>query len=676
VRIGDLSLLTPSSAAILPKPRQRLDDSRPGAIHARFCENARRAPERPAVVDRGRVESYGDLDAWSTELARRLAATGVRARDLVAVYGHRSAALVCALLGALKAGAAFVILDPAYPERHLVSCLRLANPRGFIQLAGAGTLPAAVEGLLLASGCRRLVVPDRPGTTASVDAGAAPAAGADDPAYVAFTSGTSGEPKAIVGSHWPVAHFIDWQCRTFDLGAGDRFSMLSGLSHDPLLRDIFMPLALGATLYIPEHERLTVPGWLTSWIQQHSITVMHLTPALGRIVTDGAPGGAAGGGGLERLRYAFFGGDPLAGSTVASLRRLAPHVTCVNLYGATETPQGMGYYIVPDGDPPETVPVGTGIEGVQLLVMGEPGRQAGIGEVGEICVRTPYLSRGYLGDEALTRSRFVRNPFTAVATDLMYRTGDMGRYCPDGSVDILGRRDDQVKIRGFRIEPRGIEALLGAHPAVKSVAVVAREDAPGDRRLVAYVVPVDGRHDVGGELLLFLRENLPGYMVPSAIVMLDAIPLTQNAKVDRAALPVPDGHRPGQGGAFGPPRTKLERAVARVWREVLKLDRVGVDDNFFDLGGHSLLLAQVNARLREDLGCDLPVVDMFRYPTVRALASFLGQPAADGAGGDRSPAAGLRRPAARPDRARVEGGRERIEHMRQLRQGGRARKRN
>ena len=636
-RIAQYSLVTTTAVGILPDPVETLNSDWVGSVYDKFSHQARRVPERLAVVDSHGAWTYEELDARGNQLANYLHAHGIQPRDVVAVYGHRSGSLAWALLGVLKAGAAFTILDPAYPASRLIDCLRQAEPRGWIQLDAAGSLPRALEDFASSLPCRlelsRRAAPGLLVNHSTHDPGVA--VGADDLAYVAFTSGSTGRPKGILGTHRPLAHFLQWHHETFGLDQSDRFSMLSGLAHDPLLRDIFTPLWLGATLYIPDPENMKSPDWLVGWMKDKEINVIHLTPAVGQLLagttrtlttaTDKRPV-------LPSLRYAFFGGDVLTRRDVARLHELAPSVTCVNFYGTTETPQAMGYFVVPghnvppDGRLREIVPLGHGIEGAQLLVLSTSRQLAGVGEVGEIVIRTPYLTRGYVGDDALTRERFITNREGGErGGDRQYRTGDLGRYLPDGNVEFLGRDDHQVKLRGFRIELQEVEAVLGQHPTVREAVVAAQDTGrlPGDKQLVAYVLPAPDQTPTVGVLGRFLREKLPDYMVPSILVVLDALPLTPNGKVERRALPRPQGFYPGTEAAYTAPRTRIERTVATVWQEALGVEKVGIHDNFFDLGGHSLLLAQVQSRLQTMFDRDVPMVKMFQYPTISALAEYL-----------------------------------------------------
>ena len=576
--VEDLSLVTLRAAEHLPDPSVEIAMAWHGTVQGRFTEQALRQPEAVAVVDREVSWTYGDLLRGSHQVAHALRAQGVQPGDVVAIHAHRSAALVRAVLGVLQAGGIFLILDRDYPEARQAAIIEAARPKAWLSTAD-------------------LIDPTDHPTDRTDPTDPTDATNPDAPAYLAFTSGSTGVPKGIVGSQRPLAHFLDWHVRTFNLAETDRFSLLSGLSHDPLLRDLFTPLWLGATLVIPDPDQMGAPGWLAEWMARERISVAHLTPAMAQLLT-----GTAGDMHLPALRRAFFGGDALLRRDVARLRALAPEVTCVNFYGATETPQAMGWHVVDPAAPDNGRPValGRGIEGAQLLVLTETGRLAGIGEVGEIHIRTPYLALGYLDDPALTRERFLPGQ--------LYRTGDLGAYLPDGQVRPLGRADRQIKIRGFRVEPAEIEAALARQEGVREALVLLRGE-----RLVAYVVPATLSP---AALRQALRDTLPSYMVPAAIVALDALPLTPNGKVDRAVLPDPEHQEAG----FVAPRDPIEALLAEIWVGVLGVERVGAFDEFFALGGHSLLATQVVSRIREAFGVDLPLRALFEAPTLESLA--------------------------------------------------------
>jgi amino acid adenylation domain-containing protein len=626
--LREISLVTAAAAALLPDPGAELSAAWEGAAHDLFSAWARRTPDALAVADPAEQWTYRELDERSDRLAAFLRAGGVAPGAVVALWAHRSAPLVWGVLGVLKAGAAFVMLDPRYPAPRQVEMLRVARPAAWLQVERAGPVPAAIEGELEASGCPcRLMLSARSGDRSLLDAFSPEPSGVmvgpDDPAYVAFTSGSTGAPKGVLGRHGSLSHFMPWLSRRFGLSASDRFSLLSGLAHDPLHRDLFTPLQLGAAVVIPDPERMDEPGALAAWMRDAEVSVAHLTPALGQLLTSAAETGPAVS--VPSLRYAFLVGDVLTRRDVARLRCLAPQVTCVNYYGSTETQRAVGYHVAEgsgeDGEAAqvkEVLPLGRGIPDVQLLVLNSAGALSGVGELGEISVRSPHLALGYLGDPQLTAQRFGVNPFTGRRDDRLYRTGDLGRYLPDGTAVFVGRADTQVKIRGFRVELGEIEAVLGRFPGVREAVVIVRQEGGAERYLAAYVVAAPGSAPDPREMRSFLRGKLPDYMVPAAFVLLGELPLTPNRKVDRRALPAPDRGRGD--AAFVPPEGPVEELLAGLWSELLGVSQVGAGAGFFDLGGHSLLAARLLARVRALLGIDLPLRRIFELPTLRDLA--------------------------------------------------------
>jgi amino acid adenylation domain-containing protein len=627
-----LSLVTAEARSLLPDPRAVLSDRFEGSVPQVFSGFARREPAALAAADGAEEWTYGELAAQSWRLARFLVDAGVLPGEVVAIYAHRSAPLVWALLGVLEAGAAFLILDPTYPAARQIEMLRLAQPRAWLEIEAAGDLPVLLDRKVWSLGCRRLRLQAKEtGNPALSGFPAEPPdvpVGPDDLAYVAFTSGSTGGPKGVLGRHGSLSHFLPWLFRRFDLTAADRFSLLSGLSHDPLHRDVFTPLQLGAAVLLPDPDRMASPGWLAGWARRQGITVAHMTPAMAQLLTTEPPDGEV----VEvtSLRYAFLVGESLTWRTVERLRRLAPAVTCVNLYGATETQRAVGCHVAApellqdDHRSGEVLPLGRGMEDVQLLVLGGSGELAGVGELGEILVRSPHLALGYLGDPERTRERFRENPFTGEAGDRLYRTGDLGRYLPDGEVAFAGRADSQVKVRGFRVEPGEIEAALARHSDVREAAVLVWEDGDDRRFLAAYLVPVPGRAIAMREVRGFLEERLPAYMVPAAYVVLDELPLTPNRKLDHRALPRPEVVRTD---AVAKPEDPAAEVLAGIWADLLGLERVGVSDNFFELGGHSLLATRLLSRVRQVLGVELSLQELFEAPTVAGMAAAVARSA-------------------------------------------------
>lgn len=623
VALGRLSLVTSGAKALLPDPTMPLPRKATTSFIERFRETVARQPSHPAVSDPTRSLTYSELDALSNQLATCLREGGVGRSDVVAIYADRNAGLAWAMLGTAKAGAAFVLLDSTYPEASLVARIGVAAPTGWIDLVGA-PLTAGLE-RALSSGRVRLRLGWDDTSRPEVEAWRRRSSTApevcvheDDLAYLVFTSGSTGAPKAIAGTHAPLSHFFDWYQAAWQLTSEDRFSVLSGVSHDPLLRDVLGALWVGGTCVFPAPDRMGAPGYLAEWMLRERISVAHLTPAMADLVA-GSDGGDATA--WPALRRVFFGGDSLSAATVGALRVRSPQAICVNFYGASETPQAMGFHEILETAGAQgisRVPLGRGIPDVQLLVLGDNGQLAGVGEVGEICVRTPYLARGYHGDPALTAARFVTNPATGNPGDRIYRTGDLGRYRPDGIVEFHGRRDTQVKIRGFRVELGEVIGVLREHPGVAEATVMLRNETGDDSRLVAYYVArMAEQRPSSADLRRFLGERLPDYMVPSSFISLDAMPLTPNGKIDLQRLPVPSS---AAGRSRTEPLSAAEATVAAIWQDVLGLDAVGMEDNFFDLGGHSLKATRVLSRLRAQLNVEMPLRALFESPTVASLA--------------------------------------------------------
>jgi amino acid adenylation domain-containing protein len=646
--ISQLSLVTSTSRSVLPDPKEALNDNWEGAIHELLAEQARRSPESLAVVDENQNWTYEELNQCANRLAHCLIDSGIRPKDLIAIYAHRSSSLIIALFAILKAGASFLILDPAYPAARTSDYLRIAQPKGWLQLEGSGELPdellSCLDSLRICSGIN---VPQSKAEilqslAACANTDPATIVTADDPAYVAFTSGSTGEPKGVLCRHGPITHFLPWQTDAFHLSGVDRFAMLSGLAYSHLHRDVFTALSLGATLYIPNPSEARSPEYLIHWLERNAITVLHLTPALGQLLLTSSNAR------LPSVRRVFFGGDVLTPEMVASIRRVAPNATVGSFYGATETQRAVGYFEI-SNDPAagqvealKAVPLGRGIKDVQLLVLNRGRQLAGVGELGELYVRSPHLAEGYIGDRKLTREKFITNPFTNDPDDRLYRTGELGRYLPDGDVEWAGRNDRRVNIRGFRVELEEVESVLKQHPTVQNAAVVLRQfelaksetplfedsDNPKSKienpksyvRLVAYVVADEDQQTLADLLHGYLSTRLPDYMVPAHFVILEKLPLSLNGKVDYQALPKVQDNVPGMEVSVVMPRNDIEAKLCDIFANVLGRMQVGVEEDFFRLGGHSLLAAQAAARIREAFGISFELRRFLEAPTVAGLA--------------------------------------------------------
>jgi amino acid adenylation domain-containing protein/non-ribosomal peptide synthase protein (TIGR01720 family) len=549
---------------------------------------AARETARPAIRQGGKTWTYGALVAHAESLARHLVGRGVTRGDVVGIEASRSFGTIASLLGVMMSGGAALMLDATLPPRR--------------------------RELILAQ-CRVQIVTD---DNAPVDGTAAlPVISPDDAAYVFFTSGSTGVPKGVLGSHKGLAHFIAWEGRTFEVSRDDRVAQLIHLSFDPVLRDIFLPLAHGATLSLPEPEDEADGAHLTAWLRREQITIMHAVPSISRwwLPTAGEP--------VPSLRWTLFAGEPLTGELARQWRAaVSPSGSIANFYGPTETTLAKCAFRLPDDPKPGLQPVGWPLPQTQALIVSESGMLCGAGEPGEVVLRTPFRSLGVIDADGSLRSCWRPNPLRPDDPDPVYFTGDAGRYLPDGSLEIIGRLDDQVKIRGVRIDCNEVAAVMAAHPRVAQCFVMARE-AGSEKRLVAYVIErlAASATPVERELLAYAAERLPGAMVPSSVVVLAELPLLRNGKIDRRALP-----EPGERHVNAPriaPRDGVELRLAAAWKEVLGIDDAGVRDDFFELGGHSLTALRLIARISSDLGVKLPVAAVFRHRTIEELSARL-----------------------------------------------------
>ena len=623
--IRSYSLLTPRSRPLIPDPQAPLATPRYPVVPETVARMAREAPSHPAIEQGGRSWTYRELGQASDALARALRARGVDRGSVVAVAGSSSFGLVTGMLAVLAARGVMLPVAADLPRRRMLLMLREAGASHLLLVGRSTPDDDWIQEIGPVSVIR---VDERSGTAlgaaAPQDGGPLTPPGPEDPAYIFFTSGTTGTPKAVLGVHQGVGHFLDWQRTTFAIAPGDRCGQLTNISFDVVLRDMFLPLSSGATLCLPPAE--LPPDRVFEWLAEQRIGVLHVVPSLAAAWLDHAPAGMT----LPALRHVFLAGEQLTDTLVRRWRAVVtPACEVVNLYGPAESTMVKCFYRVPPEVPAGVLPVGRPLPESQALVLSGEDRLCGINEPGEIVLRTPFLTRGYLNAAEEQSARFVPNPFGAGPGDLLYRTGDLGRYRPDGTLMVLGRLDQQVKIRGVRIEPEEVTAVLAGHPRVRACAVVARELGNQPVALVAYVVAHDEAPGAV-ELRGYLTERLPAALVPSAFVFLERLPLTANGKLDRRSLPAPDV-TPGQGEEdHTAPRTPLEQAVAGMWSEVLGIEPIGVHDDFFALGGHSLMATRIVARLRAAIGIELPLRTLFEAPTVAGLAAVVLRRLAEG----------------------------------------------
>ncbi|MFC0101068.1 amino acid adenylation domain-containing protein [Micromonospora marina] len=595
------------------------DFPRAETLHGPIEERAEATPDAVAVTIDGHSRTYAELNAQANRVAHRLRAAGVGPETLVGVCAERSVELVAGLLGVLKAGGAYLPLDPEYPADRLAFMVADADaPVVLVQSHLRDVLPDTGATVLELDDAT--VWADRP------DTDPAPTAGPEHLAYVIYTSGSTGRPKGVPNTHRGIVNRLDWMQKTYGLGTDDAVLQKTPASFDVSVWEFFWPLRTGARLVLAKPGGHKDAGYLRDLLVSERITTAHFVPSMLTVflAEDGVEAATA-------LRRVICSGEELPLASAADFTARLPWCGLHNLYGPTEAAIDVtAWACEPDRLAQVTsVPIGAPIANLRLHVLDPSGGQCPVGVAGELHIGGVGLARGYHRRPALTAEKFVPDPFSGEPGARLYRTGDLARWVagPDGAgvIEFLGRIDNQVKLRGLRIELGEIESALREQPGVTEATVIVREDSPGDKRLTAYLVG-EAEH---AALKAALKDTLPEYMVPAAFVTLDALPLTPNGKLDRKALPAPVVTREAS-VALVEPRDDTERALAAIWSEVLGVDTLGIDDDFFDLGGHSMLATQVVAKIRkaELGGRAVGVMDLFQQRTIRDLAAFISGDAA------------------------------------------------
>jgi amino acid adenylation domain-containing protein/non-ribosomal peptide synthase protein (TIGR01720 family) len=605
-RLSQLPLLTASDRQQLESWNDTpLEYDRDEPAHAAVARHAAATPGAPALVWRGRSMSYAELDAAADAIAESLTLAGAGRGDCIAICMERSPQFVAAALGALKAGAAYLPLDPHYPAERLA--FMVSDSRARVVLADRSNAARVAD-----CGSPVLCPGDEAPRGRSVSA--ANRVGAGDLAYVIYTSGSTGTPKGVALSHRGLMNLVAWHRHVYRVAPADRAALVAGLGFDASVWELWPYLAAGACVCIPDEETRASASLLLDWLAESAVTICFApTPLAEAMIASDLPAGL-------RLRALLTGGDRLH-AVPAGLP-----FALFNNYGPTENTVVSTWYALPAAGAAAAPPIGVPVTNTRAYVLDRGLSQVAPGLPGELYVAGESLARGYLGQPGLTAERFVPDPFSAAAGDRMYRTGDLVRQLADGNLEFIGRADGQVKIRGFRIELGEIETVLRGHPAVADAVVIAREHQSGSRRLLAYVV-LDGPADTAG-LRAFLAARLPDYMVPAVFTSMAALPVTANGKIDRAALPEPAPAAAGADAGSRAAATDIERILAGAWTAVLRLEHVGADDNFFEAGGDSILALQVIARARQH-GVRLTPRQIFEHPTIAELSAVAGvEPAA------------------------------------------------
>jgi amino acid adenylation domain-containing protein len=580
-------------------------------LHEAFEEQVARTPNATAIRFHDEALTYRELNARADQLAEHLRALGAGPGTLIAVCMERSLEMVVALYATLKAGSAYVPIDPEYPAERVSFMLEdtsapILLTQGALVDRFGGTSANVVPVDLVAA------VPDSP-----TAAGPTARAALDDLAYVIYTSGSTGQPKGAMNTHRAIANRIYWMQDAYGLTPEDRVLQKTPFSFDVSVWEFFWPLLFGAELVIAEPGGHRDSGYLTQVIIERGVTTIHFVPSMLQLFLEDPRAGEC-----TSLKRVICSGEALPKAVQDRFfGRLDAELH--NLYGPTEAAVDVTAWACDPHSDLAFVPIGKPVANTQIHIVDEAMQPVPVGTAGELCIGGIQVARGYLNRPALTAERFVDDPFSNGSGGRLYRTGDLARYMPDGNIEFLGRSDFQVKIRGFRVELGEIEAALEAIEGVRQAIVVARQRSTGDLELVAYVSPGGGDGPTSEVLQARLLARLPAYMVPTTFVAIERFPLSPNGKVDRKALPEPPRIRPELGTPYAAPRSKLERLVADKWRQILDLDSVGVHDRFFELGGTSLQAARFVNELQTELNESIFIVTVFAAPSVAEYATFL-----------------------------------------------------
>jgi amino acid adenylation domain-containing protein len=617
--IGKLPILTDSERdmILIEWNNTKVDYNLDLCLHEIFEAQAQKTPDAIAVSFEGTDLTYQELNQRANQLAHHLVKLGVGPEMLVGVCMERSIDLVIALYGILKAGGAYVPIDPQYPSERVAFMLEdtqvpvvLTQKRLQSRLSTHGAKVIYLESDWDTIAEEMITNPDS-GVLA------------ENLAYVIYTSGSTGKPKGVMNTHQGIVNRLLWMQDTFSLTENDRILQKTPYSFDVSVWEFFWPLLFGARLIIARPEGHKDSAYLVKTIIDQEITTIHFVPSMLQVFLEDK--------GIEKcfsLKRVICSGEALSLS-LQNLFFARLDTELHNLYGPTEAAVDVSHWACQKDGNLEIVPIGRPIANTQLYILDRSLNPVPIGVLGELHIGGVQVARGYLNRSDLTDEKFMPDPFSDDPKARLYKTGDLVRFLPDGNIAYSGRLDTQVKLRGFRIELGEIETTLGQHQDIREVVVLAHQDVPDDNRLVAYFVPKSQSQLSLDKLRDFLKGKLPEYMLPSAYVQLESMPLTPNGKIDRRNLPMPARISPSK-TEFRPPEDDLEKTIARIWQEVLKVEKVGINDNFFDLGGHSLLIARVHNQLRDIVEREFSITDMFRFPTIRALSQHLNQASGDG----------------------------------------------
>jgi amino acid adenylation domain-containing protein len=591
------------NATLAPYPREQ-------SIPQLFEVQVLRTPEAVALVFEGQEVTYRELNERANCLAHRLRQLGVEPEVRVSLCVERSLEMVVGLLGILKAGGAYTPLDPAYPQERLAFMLKDAETAVLVTLQRLLEQLPPHEQVVCLDAERQTIAQESKENLATPITG-------ENLAYLMYTSGSSGQPKGVLGTHRAAINRFHWMWTTYPFEAGEICCQKTALSFVDSVWEIFGPLLKGIRVVILPDRVVKDPKHLLHTLEAHAVTRIVLVPSLLRTLLETANDLKIM---LLHLKYCISSGEALSLDLALHFMKNMPQCILLNLYGSSEVAADVTCYDMRDYQPLRCIPIGRPIANTQIYILDEQMQLVPVDQSGEIYVGGDGLARGYFNRPELTAAKFVPNPFSSEPNARLYKTGDLACYLPDGNIEYLGRLDHQVKIRGVRIELGEIEAVLCRHPAVRETVVVAHEDTAGEKRLVVYVALHKEQSLTTSDLQSYVMKALPASMMPSAFVELEALPLTPNGKVDRRALPAPTLARQTRGAPFVAPRSMVHHQLKQIWEELLNVRPIGIQDNFFYLGGHSLLAARLIDRIEQVFSKKLPLVTLFAAPTIEQLA--------------------------------------------------------
>jgi len=613
-------------------------------VHEMFMEQARRNPDRIALVDRDQTFTYRELDRVSNQLAHYLKKLGVKPEVIVGLCVERSPEMAIGTLGILKAGGAYLPLDPNYPQDRLNLMIKDSQTQIILTTSRLTDKLSANKARIICFDTEKEVISQEP--TYAVPTNVSE----EHPAYVIYTSGSTGTPKGVVIVHRGFANLTYSQTKIYGIDSDSRMLQFISFSFDVAISDISMTFSTGAALYLLPRDFILSAENLMDEIEKHSITHIQLPVATLQALSYRK---------LPSLKTIMVGGESCSAKLAQTWGKGRKFF---NAYGPTETT--IAATIAECQDDGKKPTIGKPIANYQIYILDSRMQPVPTGTPAELYIGGAGLARGYLNRFKLTEEKFVPNPFDHNKSTRLYRSGDLGRFLPDGNIEFLGRIDNQLKIRGFRVEPDEIESVVSRHDKIKEAVVVVcqnKTEQGMEKRIIAYLVPHDPRYNLVEEIREYSKSRLPAYMIPSNFMFLNKIPLTPNGKVDRKNLPDPI-HVQAKTVAYTQPKSKLERMISNIWKEELQLERVSIDANFFELGGHSLLMIRVHDKLKIALGKEIPMTDLFQYPTVRALANHLSQDSESSSESERS--AEIRKKRERRQKAGKQRGQARRERRR------------